>query len=52
MTKDEFLKAIADMLAQNVGNKISNELASGMYALINQNIMQLKEGKDDKSEDS
>lgn len=53
MTKNELLKAIADMLASNIGNKITNELASGIYAMINQNLTQLKpEEKDGELKDS
>lgn len=53
MTQEDFLKSIAEMLSQNLGNRITNELAGGIYGFINTNLQQLKQEKENgKSTDS
>lgn len=51
MSKEEFLKALAETFSNNVGSKLTNELASGLYGIINQMLDALKldgENKDGK----
>ena len=40
MNNNEALKRIADMLSKNIGNRITEELASGIYGFIKQAIEQ------------
>lgn len=55
MSKVEFLKNLELILNNNVGSKLTPELASGLYGTINQMIEQIKieeKAENGKSENS
>lgn len=54
MNKEEFLQKLAESLNSNVGSKLTNELASGLYSTVNLMLNELKLGEkeDGKPADS
>lgn len=54
MNKEQLLQGIAEMLSQNLGNRMTNELAGGIYGFIQNKLEALKEEskQDGESTDS